>query len=113
MSEVPYCDGPGICTGCSRCTPDESYEHRGKVHELKCWPPFWRDVYDSTKTFEIRKNDRNYEAGDILVLNEWVRNLIGGHYTGATLRVHVVALWRGIPGVDVDYVVMQIRRCGP
>src|SRR5262245_19533902 len=42
-----------------------------KEHDLKCWPPFWEDVDSGRKTFELRKDDRAYEVGDVIVLREW------------------------------------------
>ncbi len=51
-----------------------------KIHELKILPEYYCAVKDGIKTFEIRKNDRFYEEGDILVLQEW-----NGDYTGRIL----------------------------
>ena len=34
------------------------------THELKLQEPFCTAIYDGTKTFEIRKNDRGYQTGD-------------------------------------------------
>ena len=39
-------------------------------HELKILPEYFVAVAKGLKTFEIRKNDRNFEVGDILILNE-------------------------------------------
>lgn len=41
------------------------------VHELKIWPKFYRRVADGSKTFEVRNNDRDYQRGDGVILNEW------------------------------------------
>jgi len=41
------------------------------THELKCWQPFFNDIKSGLKTFEIRYNDRNYQVGDYLILNEY------------------------------------------
>lgn len=40
-------------------------------HELKIWPQYFGRVLDGSKTFEVRKNDRGYQPGDIVTLKEW------------------------------------------
>lgn len=47
-----------------------------KTHELKIWPEYFKAVKNGTKTFELRKNDRDFKVGDILVLKEWKPGLI-------------------------------------
>jgi hypothetical protein len=42
-----------------------------KKHTLKCWPVFFAPILTGEKPFEIRLNDRDYEVGDILRLEEW------------------------------------------
>lgn len=43
-----------------------------KFHDLKSWPiPFFR-VKTGIKRFEVRKNDRDFETGDIVLLREFV-----------------------------------------
>ena len=41
------------------------------VHEMKILPQYYEDVSSGIKTFELRKDDRNVQAGDILLLKEW------------------------------------------
>lgn len=41
------------------------------IHALKLVQPYFNDVKNGIKTFEIRRNDRNYKVGDILVLREY------------------------------------------
>lgn len=41
------------------------------VHRLKTLPEFFAKIAAKEKTFEIRKNDRPYKIGDLLVLEEW------------------------------------------
>lgn len=64
------------------------------MHELKSWPDFFEPVLTGTKTFELRKNDRHFAVGDILVLREFDDRK--GTYTGRTLRKRVVYLLDGI-----------------
>ncbi len=40
-------------------------------HELKTVNPFFRDIVDGLKQFEIRKNDRDYKQGDTVTLYEY------------------------------------------
>ena len=47
-------------------------------HSLKTLPEFYQEVIDKKKPFEIRKNDRNFQKGDDVILNEWKN----GKYTG-------------------------------
>jgi hypothetical protein len=41
------------------------------THELKIWPQYFSRVADGSKTFEVRKNDRGFQPGDIVWLKEW------------------------------------------
>lgn len=37
-------------------------------HILKCRPQYWRAVESGDKNFEVRRDDRGFQRGDILVL---------------------------------------------
>lgn len=41
------------------------------VHELKTWPESFEAIEIGDKLFEWRKDDRNYQEGDTVVLWEW------------------------------------------
>ena len=41
------------------------------IHNLKILPVFFKAVANGTKTFEIRKNDRKFNVGDIIKLREY------------------------------------------
>ena len=80
------------------------------THHLKIWPPYFRAVRDGLKTFEVRKNDRNFQPGDALVLKEW--DPAAGRYTGHKCNVIVTYVLAGDPlqsfGIADGYVVMGI-----
>src|SRR5690348_13292378 len=46
-------------------------EALGKTHVLKVWPDFYAAIASGRKTFEIRKDDRDFAEGDRLLLREW------------------------------------------
>lgn len=50
-----------------------------KTHFLKISPVHFDPVYTHRKTAELRKNDRDYKAGDLLRLNEFQ----DGKFTGS------------------------------
>lgn len=47
-------------------------------HELKILPGYYNKIAAGIKNFELRKNDRGFAVGDILILKEWD----GEKYTG-------------------------------
>ena len=79
-------------------------------HRLKTWPEFFKAINEKNKTFEIRKNDRNFQWGDILVLEEYdpERNV----YTGRKLRFKVGYMIQGICGLPDDICCMSLLREG-
>ena len=75
-------------------------------HELKIQPKYFQAIWDNVKRFEIRKNDRDYKVGDVLVLREWD----GEKYTGSAIVVKVTYIYDGeIGGLEDGYVVMSIE----
>lgn len=69
------------------------------THELKSWPEFFQCVFDGTKTFELRKNDRDFQVGDTLHLREWEPNT--ARYTGRECHLTVTYLMQGLGNVGV------------
>lgn len=54
-------------------------------HFLKILPEYYRAVIERRKTFEVRKNDRPFAVGDIIVLQEYDPDYIN-KYTGRECR---------------------------
>lgn len=40
-------------------------------HDLRTWPVYFEAVAAGTKTFEVRWDDRGFQAGDTVLLREW------------------------------------------
>ena len=78
------------------------------IHVLKTWSEYFEEVFMGHKTFEIRKNDRDFTVGDILILKEW--NIYTKSYTGRSLARNVTYLFNGGSfGVEEGFVVMSIQ----
>lgn len=78
-----------------------------QIHELKILPKWFEDICSLKKTFEIRKNDRDYQVGDTLVLKEWNR----GKYTGREVKrtISYIYYGDGTYGLSKEYVIMAIK----
>jgi hypothetical protein len=81
-----------------------------RVHELKTWPPFFQAIVDGEKSFELRKDDRGFEVGDILVLKEFDPHKGCGEYTWRdTTRVVIYKLAGGqFSGIEKDYCILGL-----
>lgn len=60
-------------------------------HNLKIWPQYYIRVSDGSKTFEVRKNDRGFQCGDFVTLEEYdPKEIIEMHkYTGNKLTFKI------------------------
>lgn len=56
-------------------------------HELKTWPEYFEPVCSGVKRFEYRKNDRDFQVGDILWLREY--DPATDKYSGRAIFVEV------------------------
>lgn len=58
------------------------------LHNLKINKVFFTPVLEQIKTFEIRKNDRDFHKGDNVILNEWDDK--NQQYTGRNVKVEIL-----------------------
>jgi len=79
---------------------------KNQVHELKVVKPYFAMIEDGRKPFELRKNDRNYKTGDLLILREYVPDQ--NEYTGYTLVATVTCVVKG-EWLAPDHVALGIR----
>jgi hypothetical protein len=79
-----------------------------RVHALKSWPAYFDAVANGRKMFEIRKNDRDYKVGDVLMLRKF--DPTTGLYLPPRIVVVVTYVTEtGCPFVPDGFVAMGIR----
>ncbi|WP_337045318.1 DUF3850 domain-containing protein [Emticicia sp. 17c] len=77
-------------------------------HKLKTWPEYFQKVWTGEKTFEVRLNDRNFQIGDKLWLQEYdnQKHEFTGKYIKTTVT-YVLDL-SVILGFPTNYCVLGI-----
>lgn len=76
------------------------------IHSLKTWKQYFRQIVDGQKTFEVRKNDRGFKVGDILILDEY--NNETKEFTGRSECFQVGFMLQGEFGLPADVCVMSL-----
>ena len=74
------------------------------THEIKCSPPYFEEVWHGRKRFEARKDDRDYQTGDTVILREFV----GVDYGTRTCVFSVGYVLRDYLGVRAGYCVFGL-----
>lgn len=79
-----------------------------RIHELKAWPRYFQAVLDGIKRSEVRRDDRGFMVGDILLLREY--DPTSGRYSGRTVerRITYISDLAGI-GVTGGFVSMELE----
>lgn len=85
------------------------------IHQLKIESNYFRKIIEGVKTFEVRKNDRDFHTGDYLGMNEITDhpcNESGERKeTGNFVLVRVLDVLKDNRFVKEGYVIMSIRPC--
>ena len=63
------------------------------IHELKILPEYYDSVISNVKNFELRKDDRDFQIGDFVILKEY----IDGEYTGRETGFKISYILRNCP----------------
>jgi ASC-1-like (ASCH) protein len=78
-----------------------------KVHELKILNEYFIHVKSGLKTFELRKNDRDFIAGDVVVLKEIDEEKQS--FTGRIISKNITyVLHGGVYGLEKDYCIIGL-----
>lgn len=85
------------------------YNERRKI-DVKVLPEFYKELRVHRKTFEIRKDDRDYRVGDILVLREWD----GEKYTGSHTKREITYILRNAEeyGLKEGFCILALQTPG-
>lgn len=85
------------------------------IHQLKIESQYFQQIILGEKTFEVRKNDRDFHVGDYLGLNEITDHPCNEKgerkETGALILVKVLNVFDNPAYVKVNLVIMSIRPC--
>lgn len=80
-------------------------------HKLKCWSEFFIEIWNGKKDWELRKDDRNYKVGDILIQEEG--NIYHDDFvrTGRVLTEEITFILRNQPqfGLQKGYCIMSTK----
>lgn len=78
------------------------------IHELKILPQYFKEVVNGNKNFEVRKNDRNFKKGDLLILQEFD----GEKYTGLEIEKEIAYVLDDSKYLQDEYVVLGMGFIG-
>ena len=76
-----------------------------KVHQIELAATFYGDVAAGRKTFELRKNDRDYRVGQVLELMEFH----DGSHTGRVIHADIVYMLEDFTGLQEGYCILGIQ----
>ena len=91
-----------------------------KIHELKIKEEYYKAIIDGEKTFELRKNDRDYQVGDLIQFNDKLFTP-KYYFEGATEKYYplpcetlfkITYVLKDVPeyGLDKDYCILGIKQ---
>ena len=74
-------------------------------HDLKTETEYYQAVEQGKKKFELRKNDRDFQVGDIIYLQETVKGLRTGRKL-PPMEIRYI-LYGGVYGLDKNYCIIN------
>lgn len=85
--------------------PSDTQKGDKKVHQIKIAAQYFTDVCIGRKTFELRKNDRDYKTGDLLEMFEYK----DGKCTERAVRAQIIYILEGYRGLQDGYCILGIN----
>lgn len=80
-------------------------------HKLKCWPQFFDAIERGDKPFEVRRDDRGFQKGDIVILlRTYESDLDKADEFYSPLRRRITYILTGGQfGIEPGYVVLGLE----
>lgn len=75
-------------------------------HALKTTQPYFDEIRKGNKRFELRKNDRGFKKGDIVILREWDEE--NKKYTERHLCLEIRYILEDYPGLEKGYCILGV-----
>ena len=82
-----------------------------KEHILKIKEEYYKEVEAGNKTFELRKNDRDYQVNDTIVFNV-IKENDSVYRSNKIYRITYILKDVAEYGLDKEYCVLAIQLCG-
>ena len=77
-----------------------------QTHKLKIWPEYFEKVLQGSKTFEVRRDDRGFEEGDRVVLQEYDINK--NKYSGRELSFQIGEMIYSVFGLKDGFCAFSL-----
>lgn len=79
------------------------------THALKTWPEYFQSIVSGEKNFELREDDRPYEVGDTVILQEYRPK--EKEYSGKELAMQIAYILRDAPkfGLKPGFVILGLK----
>jgi len=78
-----------------------------KTHKLKTWDGFFHEVWDGKKRFELRNNDRNFQVGDTVYLQEYKPD--SREYGTGEVRATITYVLKDFIGIEKGYCIFGFK----
>lgn len=75
------------------------------THTLKCWPAYFQAIRRKEKNFTVRRDDRGFQKGDVVIFREYDRGPL--KFTGNDEHRKIkYILTGGQLGIEPGFVVL-------
>ena len=80
-----------------------------KLHELKIKEEYFNAILRGEKTFELRKNDRDYEVGDLI---HFIKTDGLEYFNHSKDTYRIIYILKNVPeyGLKKDYCILAIKK---